>query len=107
MLGVAHVRAPEQQVVEHGEVGEHEPLGGDERHAGAHVGLRPGAGDIAAGIDRTTALRGVDAQDRLDRRRLPAAVVAEDPDDLALVHPEVDVEHDVLAAVSRLQALDG
>ena len=38
---------------------------------------------------------------------LPDAVVAEDVDDLARADVEVDVEHDLLAAVARLQALDG
>ena len=37
---------------------------------------------------------------------LAAAVVAEDADDLTLVDVEVDVEHDLLAAVARAQLLD-
>ena len=38
--------------------------------------------------------------------RLPAAVVAEDADDLALVDVEIDVEDDVLASPAGLQLLD-
>ena len=47
-----------------------------------------------------------DAHDRLQRRRLARAVAAEQRDDLARAHVEIDAVQDVRFAVPGLQALD-
>ena len=105
-VAVGLVGPTQEQVVEHRQVGEHEALGGDEGHPRLHVGARTSLRDVAT-LERDAAGLGrQDAEDGLDGGALAAAVVTEDADDLTLVHVDVDVEHDLLAAIAGPEVLD-
>ena len=62
--------------------------------------------EILAGQQDAPALRGDDADDRLQQRRLARAVAAEQRDDLVLVHLERRSHDDVTLAVERVDALE-
>ncbi len=63
--------------------------------------------EIVAREQDAPALRGDDADDRLQQRRLAGAVAAEQRDDLVLVHLERRLHHDVALAVERVDACRG
>ena len=63
------------------------------------------AGDVAAAIAHR-AHRIDQAHDRLARRRAPDPVAAEQRDDLAFTHREIDALQDVALAVERVQVAD-
>ena len=63
----------------------------------AEAGSRPAAGAPPAHVDPVeldaAAVRGLEAADEVEDRRLAGAVRADEPEDLALVQRQVDVAH--------------
>ena len=104
VVSVALEPAGEPEVLGDGERREHALAAGHLRHAAAGdlVGRR--VGHVAAVEDDRAAARLDEAGDRLQQRRLPGAVGAEQGDDLALVDLEVDAEQHLHAVVVHVDA---
>ena len=93
------------QVLGHGEGGEHALAAGHQRDAavGGDVGRRGSVTSSPLNSHRA-GLRPHEAADALEERRLAGAVGAEQGDDLAGRHVEVDVEQDLHRAVGHVDA---
>src|SRR5574341_223972 len=97
----------ELEVLGHREVGEDEVLLRGDGGAPAHARRARGLADRRAIEDHPSPPDRQEARDRLERRRLAGAVVADEDDDLARVDRQRGLEDDRLASVSGRQALDG
>ena len=97
----------QQQVLAHAEAGEDGALLGADRHAEARDAVGREADRLAAGEDDRAAPLADDAHDRLEGRRLAGAVAAEQGDDLARPHLEIDAVEDVRFAVPGVQPGNG
>ena len=90
------------QVLENRHGAEQAPVLGHDRHALADaVARRPTRDVLPVERDRARA-RADDAEDGLERRRLPRRVPAEEADELAGTDPQVRVLEDVHLAVVRV-----
>ncbi len=86
------------------EVGEDLPAFGNETHTAPREPVRrPGFDPLAAEHDLAASGR-MQAADRAHQRRLAHAVAAEERDDLARAHLEVDAVQHLAAAVAGMQA---
>ena len=95
------VRA-ELQVFEHGHRPEEPPVLGHDRHSAADPVARGAIRDVLTVEGDAARVRPDDPEDRLQRRRLPRGVAAEQRDELARADLELDVLEDVDQAVERV-----
>src|SRR5579883_392172 len=105
-LGDAGSVEPRAQVLHHRQRAEDPPVLGHVAHAEPREAVRWQAVDGPA-LEQDPALAGPhQAHDGLERRALADAVAAEQPHDLATVHPERDAVEDVALAIIGMDSVD-
>src|SRR5919201_2064443 len=90
---------PHLEVLEHRHRREQAPVLGDDRHPACDSVARTAFGDVLPVELHCAGARTNKSEDRLQRRRLARRVAAEQRDELALTHLEVDVLENVDLAV--------
>ena len=84
---------PDQHVVEDAEVAEHAAVLERAREAGRGQPFRPRPGHVGAGEAHRAGIRPVEAADQVEQRGFAGAIWADDADELAIGHVEVNAGH--------------
>ncbi len=94
------------EVLEHGHRGEQPPVLGNDRHPLRNAMAGRACGHVVSVEANRATPRLDDPEDRLQRRRLPGRIAAEQADELAFADVQVEVLEDVDLAVVGIDGLE-